>query len=93
MILTNTQATFAVLLKNVDLIIKANIDSFPVSINDLKDRYFDGEQLEANELKAIMNYDAQRLQYLNAAVNDRDFEKRYLEMQAKANLAPFQDFI
>lgn len=65
----------------------------PTSINDLNDRYYDGEQMSQDELRAIKNYNLARIDYLNAAEDEADFEKRYLLMQAKANLADYREFL
>ena len=70
-----------------------SIDQFPVSINDLKDRYYDGQLLSQEEFKALKNFDTYRLNYLNLAANEEEFGKRYLELQAKANLAPYSEFL
>jgi len=66
---------------------------FPISINDLRDKYYDGENLTDEELLAIQNYDAYRIEYLNAAENEDDFDKRYRELQIKANLNSYKDFL
>ena len=69
------------------------IAQLPISINDLKDRYFDGLKLAPEELLAIKKYDLFRLEYLNSASDSKEFDRRYLELQAKANLSPFTDFL
>lgn len=66
---------------------------FPISINDLRDKYYEGENLSDEELLAIQNYDAYRIEYLNTAENEDDFDKRYRELQIKANLNSFKDFL
>lgn len=66
---------------------------FPTSINDLRDKYYDGLELSEDELLAIQNFDKYRIEYLNSSENEEEFDKRYLELQAKANLASFRDFI
>ena len=66
---------------------------FPTSINDLRDKYYDGVELSEDELLAIQNFDKYRIEYLNSSVNEEEFDKRYLELQAKANLASFKDFL
>ena len=74
---------------------KSDISSlvFPISINDLNDRYFDGEPLSKEELMAITNYNKYRIAYLNSAKDNAEFDKRYLELQAKANLADYKEFL
>jgi len=65
----------------------------PISINDIRDQYFSGESLSKEELSALFNYDKFRLAYLNAAENEEEFEKRYLMLQAKANLSSYKEFL
>tara|TARA_B100000809_G_C15119036_1_gene523553 strand:- start:499 stop:732 length:234 start_codon:yes stop_codon:yes gene_type:complete len=66
---------------------------FPTSINDLRDKYYDGLELTIEEQGAIQNYDRLRIEYLNSSKNEEEFDKRYLELQAKANLSSFKDFL
>ncbi|MGV6860744.1 MAG: hypothetical protein ACWA41_03180 [Putridiphycobacter sp.] len=66
---------------------------FPISINDLRDKYYDGEQLTEDQLLAIQNFDKYRIDYLNASEDEEEFDKRYLELQAKANLADYKEFL
>lgn len=66
---------------------------FPVSINDIRDKYFADVPLTEEEELALKNYDSFRMEYLNSAPNDAVFEKRYLELQAKALLAPYTEFL
>jgi hypothetical protein len=65
----------------------------PVSINDIRDKYFDDLPLSSEEQLALDNFDRFRMEYLNAAANEEMFEKRYLEIQARANLASYTDFL
>ncbi|MFT4601133.1 MAG: hypothetical protein ACI857_001311 [Arenicella sp.] len=67
--------------------------SLPVSINDLRDKFYDGLQLELDEFTALNNYDRYRLFYLDTAGSGQEFDKRYLELQAKANLVSYLDFL
>jgi hypothetical protein len=66
---------------------------FPTSINDLRDKYYDGKVLSEDELLAIKNFDKYRIDYLNSSETEDQFDKRYLELQAKANLSDFIDFV
>jgi len=66
---------------------------FPTSINDLRDKYYDGVALSEKELLAIQNFDKYRIEYLNSSKDEEEFDKRYLELQAKANLASYTDFL
>ena len=66
---------------------------FPTSVNDLRDKYYDGKQLSEDELLAIQNFDKYRIEYLNSSETEEEFDKRYLELQAKANLSSYKEFI
>lgn len=65
----------------------------PVSINDLRDREFNGEKLTDEEYLALHNYDRFRLDELNAQSNDMAFHERYRQLQIMANLADWHDFL
>ena len=49
-----------------------------ITINDLKDRYFDGIPLSEEEKKALRNFDQYRLEKLNASKSDQEFKLVYL---------------
>lgn len=72
---------------------KSKKEFFPTSINDLRDKYYDGLELSDNELLAIQNFDKFRIEYLNSSESEDEFDKRYLELQAKANLSSYKDYI
>ena len=65
----------------------------PVSVNDLLDRLYDGVELSLEQRKAIQNYEKYRVRFLNSATNDLEFRERYEELQIKANVSPFQEFL
>lgn len=73
--------------------LKQSLSGLPVSINDVRDKYFENAPLTEQEKLALKNFDRFRMEYLNAAPNEEAFEKRYLEIQAKANLSAFTDFL
>jgi hypothetical protein len=64
-----------------------------MSINDLRDREFNGEPLTADEQKALRNFDRYRIEQLNGINNDREFHERYRQLQVMANLGNWQDFL
>ncbi|HTL81519.1 MAG TPA: hypothetical protein VL651_07435 [Bacteroidia bacterium] len=64
-----------------------------ISINDLRDREFNGESLSAEEKQALQNFDRFRIEELNAQTNDMDFHERYRQLQVMANLADWKDFL
>jgi hypothetical protein len=65
----------------------------PVSINDLKDKYFDGSSLTKEEELALTNFDHYRIQKLNATKSDAEFKLCYLKIQAMANLKSYRYFL
>ncbi|MGB1103539.1 MAG: hypothetical protein ACPG21_07915 [Crocinitomicaceae bacterium] len=65
----------------------------PVSINDLRDKYFDDLPLTEEEERALDNFDRYRLQQLNAAKNDEEFKVIYLKIQTMANLSSYRYFL
>jgi len=64
-----------------------------MSINDLRDREFNGEPLTDDEQKALRNYDRYRIDQLNGITNDGEFHERYRQLQVMANLGDWQDFL
>lgn len=74
---------------NIDI----DSDSLLVSINDIKDKYFDGEELSEEETLAMKNYDKYRLEYLNGSQNEEDFDQRYFQLQVMANLHSYKEFL
>jgi hypothetical protein len=72
---------------------KTKTHILPVSVNDLRDKYFSGQTLTKEEKLAMMNYDQFRINYLNDSSDEEEFQKRYLELQAKANLTHYSEFL
>jgi len=70
-----------------------SVSKLPLTINDLRDNEFAGRKLSAEEKSALQNFDQYRIQYLNSSQSEEEFSKRYLEMQAKGNLAPYTEFL
>ena len=64
-----------------------------VSINDLRDREFNGEPLSAEEKVALANFDRYRIDILNAQKTDMAFHENYRQLQVMANLADWKDFL
>ena len=64
-----------------------------ISVNDLRDREFSGEKLNAEEKTALANYDAYRINVLNAQENDEDFHAAYRQLQVIANLGDWKEFL
>lgn len=64
-----------------------------VSINDLRDREFNGEPLSREEMLALSNYDRYRIEQLNSLTNDMAFHEHYRQLQVMANLADWKEFL
>lgn len=79
--------------KNIERKALRHKGQFPTSISDLQERYYNHLPLTTEELRALANYDKKRITYLNSAPNEEEFQKRYLEMQAKANLGSYEEFL
>ncbi|MDQ3045925.1 MAG: hypothetical protein M3R27_00120 [Bacteroidota bacterium] len=71
---------------------KADIGGSP-SINDLREKEFNGEPLTMKEKQALVNFDQFRISELNAQKDDMAFHKRYRELQIMANLGDFEEFL
>ena len=51
-------------------LMKTKTSILPVSINDLRDKYFSGQILSKEEKLALMNYDQYRVNYLNDSTDE-----------------------
>jgi hypothetical protein len=71
---------------------KATING-TISINDLREKEFNGEKLSQKEKQALVNFDRFRINVLNAQTDDMAFHKRYQELQVMANLDDYQEFL
>ncbi|HEU4717243.1 MAG TPA: hypothetical protein VFU15_05400 [Bacteroidia bacterium] len=63
------------------------------SINDLRDRDFNGDALSDEERRALHNFDRYRIEELNGIKSDMEFHERYRQLQVMANLADWKDFL
>ncbi|MDQ3109300.1 MAG: hypothetical protein M3R17_05355 [Bacteroidota bacterium] len=64
-----------------------------VSINDIREREFNGESLSSEEKVALANFDRYRIDILNVQKSDMDFHEHYRQLQVMANLADWKDFM
>ena len=64
-----------------------------ISINDLKEMEFNQKELTPQQNLALKNYDRFRVKKLNAQQSEFDFQKTYMQLQAMANLSPYDDFL
>lgn len=80
-------------MENKESKIKTSTGVLPLTINDLREKQFNNAYISDDEKTALINYDTYRINYLNASETEEEFHKRYFELQAKANLAPFNEFL
>ena len=64
-----------------------------LSINDLKEKEYKNIALTTNERLALKNFDRYRIIELNRQNNEKSFQTRYLQLQAMANLTPYEEFL
>lgn len=76
-----------------DQISSSSLTGGLISINDLKDREYAGQTLSHEEKTALNNFDRYRLAQLSAQKTERDFHNKYIQLQAMANLSPYQEFL
>ena len=67
--------------------------NLPVSIDDIRDKEFSGKELSAEERQALDNFDQFRVEYLEKAADDEDFQRRYFQLRTWANLHSYEDFL
>ena len=67
--------------------------NLPVSIDDLRDKEFAGKSLTEEEKRALENFDHFRVEYLEKAEDDEDFQRRYFQLRSWANLNSYEDFL
>ena len=63
------------------------------TINDLREKDYNNMDMSPNERLAIKNFDRFRIQELNKQSTERDFHRRYLQLQVMANLSPYEEFL
>jgi sigma54-dependent transcription regulator len=64
-----------------------------ITVNDLNDKLFEGENLSKEELYAIANFEKFRLEKLNGVSSDFEFKLMYHKIQVMANLSPYTIFL
>ncbi|MCB9360699.1 MAG: hypothetical protein H6587_03600 [Flavobacteriales bacterium] len=64
-----------------------------LSINDLRDIEFKGEELSPQERLALKNFDRHRIFVLNNQKNEKEFHVAYTKLQVLANLSPYDEFL
>lgn len=64
-----------------------------VSINDLRDVEYKGEELSPQERLALKNFDRYRISVLNRQKSEKEFHQAYTKLQVLANLSPYVEFL
>lgn len=64
-----------------------------ITINDLKEKELEGNELTELELKAVFNYDKYCLEELNKNLSESQFHLTYRLLGIIANMGPFEDFL
>ncbi len=67
--------------------------NLPISIDDLRDKEFSGKGLTDEERRALENFDRFRVEYLEKAESEEDFQRRYFQLRSWANLHSFEEFL
>jgi len=83
----STQASF------LSRILRLNKGGLSESINDLREKEFNGGRLTFDEKQALANFDAYRLQVLNSEQDEEIFHQKYRQIQVIANLGDWKDFL
>lgn len=72
---------------------EAGIETGGVTINDLREKEFNGKGVTPEQKKALANFDKFRIAELNKQPDDISFHKRYRELQVMANLGNYEEFL
>lgn len=64
-----------------------------VSINDLREKYYNGTKLTKEERIALERFDRYRLEQLNSQKSEELFHKEYLRLQILSNLNHYTEFL
>lgn len=79
-------------MSNISINTSINIHQI-VSINDLRDKYYNGVRLTEEERQALERFDHYRLEQLNSQKSEELFHKEYLRLQILANLNHYTEFL
>lgn len=74
-------------------LLKKLVDSNSITINDIREKEFKEVSLSENEKLALYNFDKFRLFVLNQQDSEEIFHKKYMQLQALANLSPYEEFL
>lgn len=70
-----------------------NYRQFTVTINNLKEWKIQGEQLTTEQTQALENFENYSTHILDKCKDDREFQKKYLEISSLSNLTHFAEFL
>ncbi|MCB0409280.1 MAG: hypothetical protein KDD29_03615 [Flavobacteriales bacterium] len=63
------------------------------SINDLRDKEFNGKELTPQQRLALKNFDRYRISVLNQQTSEKAFHNAYFKLQVMANLSSYDEFL
>jgi hypothetical protein len=64
-----------------------------VSITDVEDKYYNNEQLSADEVQALRNFEKYRMRKLTESKDNHMFNKNFSRLRVLSNLAPYTEFL
>lgn len=64
-----------------------------LTINDLREKEFNGNGLTLEQKQALANFDKFRIWELNQQTSDMAFHEKYRHLQAMANLGGYTEFL
>ena len=64
-----------------------------LTINDLRDKEYNNQELTTNERVALKNFDRYRIKILSQKITEKEFNNSYQKLQVMANLSPFDEFL
>lgn len=79
--------------ENNNLTKKMNLFGEIVTINDLREKEFNQNELTPQEHLALKNFDRYRITQLNAQKTEEAFHQKYFQLQVASNLSPYQEFL
>ncbi|CAG0983831.1 MAG: hypothetical protein HND27_03345 [Bacteroidetes bacterium] len=63
------------------------------TINDLRDMEFNNIEITPQHRLALKNFDRYRINQLKKIKSDAAFHNKYMQLQAIANLMPYEEFL
>lgn len=79
--------------KNNQFDYKKNLMGEMVTINDLKEKEFNQEELTPQQRLALKNFDRYRITQLNAQKSEVAFQKKYFQLQVASKLTSYEEFL